>query len=446
MRIHARAGVSVRILALLVVAAAFAATDDPDLIHTFDGGGKNYGYAVGGAGDVNDDGYDDLIVGSNQANDFKGLVHVYSGKDGEVLYSYSGESGTGFGKSVCGVADLNEDGHHDFAIAVRGDATNGANAGAVVVYSGKDGEALGTIYGDAENDQLGLPVRPAGDVNGDGHPDIVIGTYGNYVRVVSGKDWKVIHTLRGESPGGLRFGWSVDGAGDVNDDGCDDVIVGDRDYLTASPYARGSAYVISGKDGSTLYEYYGSKGGVGGWFGYDVAGIGDVNDDGHADFAVSAPVSNSVFVYSGEDGEVLYTLTGGVTGALFGDSVSSAGDVNSDGVPDILVGDYGNDEEGTDCGSASVFSGEDGAELFTLYGGAGAMFGKTVRCAGDVTGDGIDDVIVGAPHAEAAYVYGIPAPTGTVAIDGDAEATSSTSVDLALTWKKADAEITDVRL
>jgi len=423
-------------LVLLVVAAAVAGTGDPELLMTI----GIQGYRVDGAGDVNADGYDDVIVGSYRVNGLTGIVRVCSGKDGDTLYEYSG---TGQGLSVAGVGDVDKDGYADFAYGVRG------GAGSVVVRAGKDGEVLFTFDGKTTGDHLGWALSGAGDVNKDGYPDILVGTHAaGYAKVYSGKDGTTLHSLTKETPGGAYFGSAVSGAGDVNGDGYDDVIVGDPFYYSGTSN-YGSAYVISGKDGKALHKLYGQQGDSLGW---DVAGLGDLNDDGYDDFAVGVVVEftavnqgpGRVLVCSGKDGKTLLTLTGDAHGDLFAVSVGCVGDINGDGVPDIAVGAAADDDNGKDCGSVRVFSGEDGEALFTLYGDQGAQFGFSVRGAGDVSGDGAPDFIVGGDKAS--HVYGIPAPTGTVTIDSGAEATNSTSVGLTLTWRKADAEVADMRL
>ena len=210
----------------------------------------------------------------------------------------------------------------------------------------------------------------------------------------------LIPTAYGDSAGDT-FGYSVAGAGDVNQDGYDDVIVGAyRDDDNGS--SSGSARVLSGVDGSILYTFYGDSGGD--YFGWSVDGAGDVNQDGYDDLIVGArndddngSSSGSARVLSGFDGAILYTFYGDSVGDLFGYSVAGAGDINSDGYSDLVVGAYGDDDNGSSSGSARVLSGFDGAILYTFYGDSvGDLFGWSVDGAGDVDQDGFGDVIVGA--------------------------------------------------
>jgi len=206
------------------------------------------------------------------------------------------------------------------------------------------------------------------------------------------------------------FGRKVSGAGDVNGDGFDDLIVGaPRDDNNGTE--SGNARVFSGADGSLLYDIDGDSAGDG--FGRPVCGAGDVNGDGFDDFMVGASgddnnglESGSVRVFSGVDGSVLYTFDGDPSSDPFGfsdnfgGSLSGAGDVNGDGLADLIVGASGDDNNGTNTGSVRVFSGADGSVLYNFDGDASAgffgdQFGQSVSGAGDVNGDGVADFFVG---------------------------------------------------
>ena len=340
-------------------------------LYTFNGDslGDQFGYSVGGAGDVNNDGFADLVVGApfddnNGTN--SGSARVLSGASGAILYTFNGDGFDEFGRSVSSAGDVNKDGFDDLIVGAPLDDNNGSSSGSARVFSGATGAILYTFNGDAADDRFGFSVSGAGDVNNDGFADVIIGAIGDddngsssgSARVFSGATGAILHAFNGGSAGD-SFGASVSGAGDVNNDGFDDLVAGAYgDDYNGSP--TGSASVISGATGATLYTFYGESGGD--VFGYSVSGAGDVNNDGFADVIVGASQddnngtnSGSARVFSGATGATLYTFNGDATDDRFGYSVSGAGDVNNDGFADFIVGAYRNDNNGFDYGSARVF-------------------------------------------------------------------------------------------
>ena len=142
-------------------------------IYTFDGdsAGDELGRSVSGAGDVNGDGFDDLIVG------FRG-ARVFSGADGSIIYTFHGDSaGDQFGYSVSGAGDVNGDGFDDLIVGAQGDDNNGTTSGSARVLSGVDGSILYTFNGDSASDWFGNSVSGAGDVDGDGYADLIVGAF-----------------------------------------------------------------------------------------------------------------------------------------------------------------------------------------------------------------------------------------------------------------------------
>ncbi len=154
--------------------------------------------------------------------------------DGSTLYTFNGDSEEDwFGFSVSGAGDVNGDGRADLIVGAHLDDNNGRDSGSARVLSGIDGSTLYTFYGDSAWDWFGHSVSGAGDVNGDGRADLIVGAYrddnnglnSGSARVLSGIDGSTLHTFNGDSSGD-GFGYSVSGAGDVNGDGFADLIVG----------------------------------------------------------------------------------------------------------------------------------------------------------------------------------------------------------------------------
>ena len=398
-------------------------------LYTFTGDG-NFGSSVSGAGDVNGDGKADLIVG-DPASSFSdsGSAHVFSGSDGSVLYKFDGEvaSNDFFGSSVSGAGDVNGDGMADLIVGVSGEDNNGLSSGNARVFSGNDGSVLYNFDGDDSFASLGESVSDAGDVNGDGRADMIVGGNG-FARVFSGSNGSILYHFEGNE--GDQFGFSVSGAGDVDGDGTPDLIVGAPGQLFFSS-DTGDAHVFSGSDGSVLYNFGGDS--VTEQFGASVSSAGDVNGDGKDDLIVGAPFdddngfnSGSVRVLSGSDGSVLYIFDGDGSSRLFGGSVSGVGDVNGEGKADLIIGN----PNGNSNGTARVFSGSDGTILYDFDGtslgvvgsgfGGSASFGTSVSNAGDVNGDGIEDIIVGSFGYAVVLVSQVSSPVllGDINLDG----------------------------
>lgn len=313
------------------------------------------------------------------------------------LYQWSTGLGC-FGRSVAALGDTDGDGFIDVAVGepVNCDASfcNGQTGGRVRIYSGRDGTVLQTIVGTVGTHlgNFGFAVAATGDLNADGHADLIVGDplwgvapqcgQGRAV-VCSGFDGSVLYTILGTGVpnGSERFGYSVAGAGDVNADGTPDVIVGSIHGLNFNQIQAGYAVVCSGIDGTPLYALYGIQADE--RMGWSVAGVGDLNMDGHDDVAVGTPWSafanqvGSVRVYSGADGLLMYFLTGGGMGS----SVCGVGTADNDSVPDFAVGS---------ANGARLYSGNTGFPLHTMLAGGGS-----VAAAGDLNGDFRGDLLVG---------------------------------------------------
>ena len=344
-----------------------------------------FGRSVSGAGDVNGDGYDDVVIGAPEKDGDNGAAYVYMGGPGglqlgseTLLFEVSDREGERFGDSVAGAGDVNGDGYDDIVIGAPGQFTS--PGGEVWVYlGGVDGVATERYVSivalePSDPNTYGQSVAAAGDVNDDGFDDIIVGGGSAmaylYLGSASGISADTEQRLVPSDGRGLAFGQAVNGAGDVNGDGYDDVVIGDwrasRSEGTSAEFEErefGAAYVyLGGACGirqDTEVKLTSSSGQHHDHFGFSVAGAGDVNGDGYADIIVGSPGVDDWsqigdFVYWRDSGEA-YVFAGSANGivqktetmlrplttdagASVGHAVAGANDVNLDGYDDVIVG------------------------------------------------------------------------------------------------------------
>jgi hypothetical protein len=315
--------------------------------------GELFGWSASRAGDVNHDNVPDYVVGGpgpqSIPTQLVGRAVVYSGADHRVLHELTGVPGEAFGASVTGAGDVNGDGYGDLIVGAPRANVGFQGAGRIVLFSGRDGTELWTRNGRNAGANLGSAVGLVGDVNDDGVPDVVAGSSGaggqqkGEAYVFSGADGRVLHVLRPAGPAATPSTFGVffaSGAGDVNADGVPDVFVGDYAAPLRGVGGTGRAYVYSGADGSRLYIFGSlSAEGVG-----PGRGVGDVNGDGYGDLFIAswtasdgAPNGGKATLYSGRNGAPLRTITGAVAGEFLGVDALSAGDVNGDSLADYIL-------------------------------------------------------------------------------------------------------------
>ncbi|MSR74133.1 MAG: hypothetical protein EXS14_01505 [Planctomycetes bacterium] len=256
----------------------------------------------------------------------------------------------------------------------------------------------------------GWSLARAGDLTGDGVTEVLVGANdpalgAGTVRIISLATGATVRTHVGEATGN-QFGYDVAGGFDANLDGVPDVLIGAPGFDVGTSFDnRGRAYVYSGLTGTLLYSVTGVTFAEN--CGYSVAWLGDINADGRADFAVglsgAASMTGRVRVCSGLDGSTLLTLNGEAVGDRFGAAVAYAGDMNADGIPDLLVGAPYQTVNGI-AGRAYIYAMPAGTLLQVFNGVQSAEHHGWALCSvPDISGDGVRDVVVGAPDYDAIF-------------------------------------------
>jgi len=426
------------------------------------------GTSVSTAGDVNGDGYDDFLVGAPEddtAAPNAGAAYLIYGT-GTPLTSaslstavkFTGEATWHFaGASVSSAGDVNGDGYDDILVGAHVGDDGDYGVGTVYLIYGSHTKltsaSLSTAVKFTEEESassdVGSRVSSAGDVNGDGYDDILIGAfgdreidstagaayliYGSSIPLSSSCLSDIAIKFTGEAEDN-RAGDAVSAAGDVNGDGYDDFLVG-APWHDVSTAGNGAVYLIYGSSSkftSTSLNTAVKFTGVMTWeyAGTSVSSAGDVNGDGYDDILIGADVS----IEDSDNTNIAYLIYGAhsnlVSASLntavkftketvdIGYSVSTAGDVNNDGYDDILIG-TSDDGIYVIYGSSTKLSLDSLSTAIQFIGETMYDIGYFVSSAGDVNGDGYDDVLIGDGGNNTAGLYAGAAYLGYVYIDND---------------------------
>lgn len=369
------------------------------------------------AGDLNADGFMDIIVGAPGGAGGQGLVKIYFGSaDFDTIPEFRIVDGGNFGKSVACAGDVNKDGYDDILVGAPtayNYNTQASMAGKAHIYFG--GSPMDTVVDVILQDSdyhytFGSCVTSAGDVNDDGYDDVVIAAPDDWAAAgrvfiyFGGQPMDSVYDVRIEGPpdSAEHFGWSVAGIGDINSDGFEDILIG-RPYAGV-PWGTGKASLYFGGnpmdtipdiifEGDTATYYR---------FGRNVASAGDVNGDGVTDMLVAGGGACARLFHTASTTpevslDTLNLFGEDIIPSAFGLAISSAGDLNRDGQDDIIVGDR---QCGTDLkGRVYVFYGGENMDSLwdVILSGRGQgkeKFGARVAPAGDVNCDGYNEILV----------------------------------------------------
>ena len=423
-----------------------------------DQAGAGFGTSVAPGGDVNGDGFGDVIVGApryDNGQTDEGRAYVFLGSPSGLSTTpawttESNQAGAQLGTAVAPAGDVNGDGFDEVIVGAPFFDNGQTDEGRASVFLGSPSGLAATPAWTAEsnqaNAQFGTSVATAGDVDGNGFADVIVGAFAyDNGQTDEGRVYAFLGTASGlattaawtveSNQAGAEFGRAVAPAGDVNGDGYSDVIVGSHLYDNGeNNEGRAFLYLGSSSGLATTAAWTAESDQATSDFGLSVATAGDVNGDGYADVIVGSPL----FKNGQRDEGVSYLYMGSAAGlsttpvwtgennqmsASFGFSVAAAGDVDGDGFGDVIVGSnmYENGQNAE--GRAYVFLGSAGGPA-TVPGWTvesnqdGALFGQSVATAGDVNGDGYSDVLVSAPQFDGgqtnegrAFVF-LGSPTG----------------------------------
>ena len=367
------------------------------ILQTFSGEhpGDEFGWVARRVGDLDADSIEDFVTTAPGYRQHAGKLYAFSSRSGKLLFHRVGEPGQRYGNGAAGAGDVNADGVPD--VIVGGPQ---AGLGLAEVLSGADGSVLHRWQGETTGAQFGYKVGPLGDVDGDGCGDVVVtalvGAGSGECHGFSGQTGQPLFSLTGENLGD-KFGSAVCGYS-----------VGEHSLLAvgaqdAGPERRGAVYLYRFENQRPVMVFRFLSDATGTDLGQMFLSFpGDVNRDGTPDLYCSdfnssrgAPGAGRVWVLSGTDGAILVDVAGTQPGEGLGTSPSDAGDLNGDGIGDLAVGAWQNREGAISGGKVYLFSGADGQALGSwTCRQHGDTFGFDSVGLSDVDGDGNNDLLI----------------------------------------------------
>lgn len=375
-----------RVLLSLFGTAALTATAQEPLVITSVNSHLSglFGNALSTAGDVTGDGVDDVAVGAWNEwwnNRSGGRVYVHDGTSGALVHalrSPSPEPQGAFGMALASVGDLDADGAPDLAVG----APEESPGGRAYVFSGRTGRRLLTLQ-DAQADRLGYALAPAGDIDADGTPDILVGSYhSNQILAFSGANGQLLHRVVSQAGG--DFGRAATGGMDLTGDGVADWVVAARREFVDGVDA-GRVYVIDGATRTVAHAYASPRPSHGGQFGLSLALCPDADGDGLPEVAIGAGRESGslleqgrAYLFSGASSTMLHTyesLAPAYQG-WFGQNVTCVGDLDGDSMGDLAIGAAGQEGNASRSGMVYVFSTGTGDPLSQVVSSTAAPGGR----------------------------------------------------------------------